>query len=359
MTSQQSRAGPVLVVDDDPQVRRLFQRILSGAGYATLAAESASEAEAILAERDIPLMLVDVGLGGESGIELVRRAGKTNPDTAALVVTGYDDPAVAEAALEFGAYAYMTKPIKEADLVIATMNALRRRELERLQRDEHERLERAVAARTSELQCALERLEAASAELAKSREQALRRLARAVEFRDVATHGHVERMSLYAGRLAERVGIDADTMRMAAALHDVGKIGIPDSILLKPGPLTPEERLQMQDHTLIGHELLNDPGSRLLSLAAEIALTHHERFDGFGYPRRMRGRDIPISGRIAAIADVYEALTTPRVYRDAYSHEEALEMMRPDSGQFEPDLVREFVDMITDGMAPDYTPAPQ
>ncbi len=168
----------------------------------------------------------------------------------------------------------------------------------------------------------------------------------AAELRDTATGAHIERMSRYCALLAKTIGADeprAEVIRLASQMHDVGKIGIADSILLKPGPLTPEERTFMQAHTDIGHRILAGSSSELLQLAATIALTHHERCDGAGYPRGLPGDEIPLEGRIAAIADVFDALTSTRVYRDVIVLDEALGIMADERGaQFDAKLLDAF-----------------
>ena len=157
---------------------------------------------------------------------------------------------------------------------------------------------------------------------------------------------HTERMAIAAAGMAVLHGFDQHMFRVAAALHDVGKLWISDEILCKPGPLSPEERKQMQRHAQIGHDILSSSRSTLLQLAAEIALTHHERWDGQGYPNGLAGGEIPLSGRIATIADVWDALTTDRCYRPAFTHEQALTIMRAQRGRrFDPDLLDRFLAM--------------
>ena len=196
-------------------------------------------------------------------------------------------------------------------------------------------LERAVADRTRRLQSAIEAREAAELETAE-------RLSRAVEFRDEATGRHVARIGALAARLAERAGLRPrvrQRLRTAAVLHDVGKVAIPDAVLLKPGPLTAEERALVETHTVIGHDLLRGSRSPLLQMAADIALTHHERWDGAGYPSGLTGHEIPLEGRIVALVDAYDALTRDRVYRAAFSEEEAREVMAAERGRhFDPEL---------------------
>jgi excisionase family DNA binding protein len=169
--------------------------------------------------------------------------------------------------------------------------------------------------------------------------ETVRRLARAVEHRDMETSAHVERMSCYCGLLAGHAGLDAELMRVASRLHDLGKVAVPDAILLKPGPLTPAERREMERHAELGGRLLAGSGVEFLDLASEIAWTHHERYDGHGYPRGLAGEDIPLSGRIAALADAFDAVSTDRVYRRALPFAEALAVVREERGrQFDPGL---------------------
>jgi PAS domain S-box-containing protein len=180
-----------------------------------------------------------------------------------------------------------------------------------------------------------------------TREETVRRLSRAIEYRDQETGGHTDRMSRYAALLASRLGLDDESIRLASSMHDVGKVALSDSILLKPGKLTPAERQEMEGHAAIGREILAGSGSTLLELAATIAWTHHEKIDGTGYPRGLAGEEIPIEGQIAAIADVFDALTSDRPYRPAFSSDEAMQMMREERGtHFNPHLLDVFLDTI-------------
>jgi len=187
-----------------------------------------------------------------------------------------------------------------------------------------------------------------------SQEEIVRRLARVVEFRDNDTGGHVERMSLYSMLIARELGWSAERcreLRLAAALHDVGKVAVPDAILLKPGRLTPEERTIMQRHCRAGFEMLSGSDSTLLNLAAVIALTHHERYDGIGYPSGLGGEDIPLVGRIVAVADVFDALTSARVYKDAIAVPDAVAIIRDGRGsQFDSEIVDAFLRLHGAGM---------
>jgi hypothetical protein len=206
-----------------------------------------------------------------------------------------------------------------------------------------EALQREIGDRSVELHRALGELEIAQAET-------VRRLSMAVEFRDEDTGAHIERIGRFSTLLSEQVGMDEDfSARMvhAAPLHDVGKVAIPDAILLKPGELTPQERAIVETHAEEGHRLLKGSSSAILDLAATIALSHHEKWDGSGYPRGLRGEAIPIEGRIVAIADVFDALTSDRVYRKAFPVERAVEMMRAErGGHFDPVLLDAFLDVL-------------
>jgi putative two-component system response regulator len=311
------RTEKVLVVDDEAYVRKLLTRILAENGYDTVAAEDATSARELLEGNDIALMLCDLNMPGESGLSLLRHVRLHHPRTAALMVTGVDDPLLAEELLDQGAYGYMTKsPFKATELLTGVANALRRRELELAQRTERKHLE--------------QELEAGVTALTSAREETVKRLAAVVEARDAGTGRHVERMSDICALIAEKLGFDHDRremLREASKLHDVGKVAVPDGILNKPAGLTPEERARMERHAEAGYRLLDGSDSDLLSLAATIARTHHECWDGTGYPWGLRGEEIPLEGRIASVADVFDALTQDRPYRAAYTHQEAIDIM--------------------------------
>ncbi len=204
-------------------------------------------------------------------------------------------------------------------------------------------LEEEIESRTSELKRALSELEIAQAET-------VQRLSMAVEFRDEDTGAHIERIGRFSVLLAEHIGMDAEfceRLKHAAPLHDVGKVAIPDAILLKPGPLTPEERAIVETHAEEGHRLVRGSSSSILDMAATIALSHQEKWDGTGYPRGLKGETIPIEGRIVAVADVFDALTSDRVYRKAFSVEEAVQMMREQRGRhFDPVLLDAFMEVL-------------
>ncbi len=344
--------GYVLVVDDEPEVQRLIARILERHGFRCELAASADEARKLLESRsnNFQLMLCDVNMPGESGLELLSSTLVSHPEVAALMVTGADDPKMAENAIELGAFGYLTKPFRPNELMINIVNALHRRRLEMENRAHREMLENAVDARTAALSKAVLRLQRSEQELRTHQEETVKRLSSMAELRDLETGRHLERMSNYCALIAERFDFNrerVELMRIASPMHDVGKIGIPDNILLKPSTLTAEEREVMQQHTAIGYRILSGSDAELLTLAAVLAWTHHERFDGSGYPRGLHGEKIPLEGRIASVADVFDALTSDRIYRPAFNVEEAVSMMREQRGaHFDPDVLDRFLDAM-------------
>ncbi len=346
----EEKTTSVLVVDDEDAVRRALGRILKGGDYQVTFAADASEARAVLRDGSYDLVLTDVNMPGESGLDLVTHIVQEHPDTATVMITGRDDPKLASAALDLGCYGYVIKPFERNEILIEVMNALRRRSLEIENRNHRERLEEMVRARTSEIWNTVGELERTHKELRLSQEETIHRLSIAAEFKDNETARHVQRMGRYCGLLAEKVGeepVRCEQIRLAALMHDLGKIATPDRILQKPGPLDAEEWAIMKEHSEIGYRILSGSGSVLLDTAAMIALTHHERPDGKGYPRGMVEDEVPIEGRIAAIADVFDAVTSDRVYRKAFSLGEALEIMREGRGdQFDPKLLDIFFDSM-------------
>jgi putative two-component system response regulator len=329
------KGARILVVDDEPAVRRILTRVLTKAGYECVEAGDSDEAKRLVASQDFAMVLSDMNMPGESGMDLVTALLADDPDLATIMVTGLDDTNLANTALETGAYGYIIKPFENNEILINVSNALRRRALEIENHRHREKLEHMVKERTQDLWSAVKELERAQQDLRVSQAETIERLAIAAEYRDDETSRHIHRMSRYCELLVRRTGGDeerAEFVRLASVMHDVGKIGIPDYILLKPGQLTPEEYRIMQQHADIGHRILMDSNSAMLDLAATIALTHHEKMDGTGYPNGLTGDQIPFEGRVAAIADVFDALTTNRVYRKAYTLGEALSFMKEGRG---------------------------
>jgi putative two-component system response regulator len=340
----------ILVVDDEVSICRVLCRLLDRNGYACDAAADADEAMRFLKKDEYALVLTDMDMPGSSGLDLMMQILDEYPNTATVMVTGMDDAKLAEKALEVGAYGYIIKPFERNEILINVSNALRRRGLEIENRNHRLRLEQMVKERTAELWGAIARLERAEKDLSSSREETIQRLAIAAEFRDDETSQHIQRMSRYCSLLAGRAGRDnevCELIRVAALMHDVGKIGIADNILLKPGPLAPDERAIMEQHCEIGYRILAGSKSDLLIAAAEIARTHHERIDGTGYPRGLEGGEIPFEGRVAAIADVFDALTSDRIYKRAFPLGKAIDIMRDDRDlRFDGILLDHFLDVM-------------
>jgi cyclic di-GMP phosphodiesterase len=313
----------ILVVDDDEQGRGVLSRILQGYGYVCHVASDVGQARRVLELMRPDLVLSDVRMPGESGIVLLEYIRAEFPFLPVVLVSGIEGIDVAVGALELGAYGWVNKPFDANQVLIAVANALIRARLERSQ-----------------------------AELHGVTQDTLLALARAIERRDIATAYHIERVSLCATVLAQRLGLpdeECELIREASPMHDVGKVGIPDGILLKPGPVTAAEFDVIKQHVALGHSILSRSEQPLLRLAADVAETHHERWDGSGYLQGLRGEEIPLAGRITAIADTFDALVSRRVYKDPIPLDSALVVIREGRGkQFDPHLVDMFLDCRTD-----------
>ena len=341
----------VLVVDDEHAARAVAGRILQS-HYAVEFAADATEARAKLMGGSVDLLLCDIHLPGESGMELMESLPSRNGDNdvAVVVVTGEDSPALAGRAFDVGAYGYLVKPYRRGDLLITVSNALRRRQLEQQSRAYQRELEQDMIVKSLEAEHVRGLLRRSEESLERSRLETVHKLSLAVEMRDQVTGHHLSRMGAYCEEIARRMHLpdeECDVISLAAQMHDIGKIAIPDQILLKPGPLTKIERTQMKTHAEIGKQILQGSESPILQLAECIAWTHHEKVDGSGYPRGLPGEEIPLHGRIAAIADVYDALTRERPYRQAMSAAEATSMMVEDRGtHFDTDVLDVFMQTV-------------
>ena len=340
-------ARRILVVDDDAAVRDVLVGMLDAAGYEVNGVGSAREARHTLENEEIPLLLSDVSMPGESGLDLIRFALCEHPETATLLISALEDPGIAQVAMDFGAYGYLTKPVRRSAVLIGVMTALRRRDVEARERAARQSLEDNLRLRTSALTEALERLEGAAAQGRVLQAETIHRWALSAEYRDPGIGRHLKRVGHYCALLGEKFGLHAESLELASAMHDVGKIAVPDSVLLKAGPLTADERLVVETHPTVGYEMLCGSSSGLLDLAATIAKTHHEKFDGSGYPCGLSGTEIPLEGRIAAVADVFDALTSDRSYRLAWSHETTIAWMERERGKhFDPDVLSMFLDSM-------------
>jgi putative two-component system response regulator len=337
----------VLIVDDDDVFRRTTARLLAYHGYECIEAVGGSEGRTALADTpDVQAVLCDIQMPGESGIELLRELTTDYHGVAVVMTTAVDDPHTAEVAFEIGAFGYVVKPFHINELLINLASALRRRDLELVRRDHLSALEQTIT-RTKALEGVIAGIDDASSAFPDIDEDMIERLSYAISLGADETGPHIERMSRCSAVLAEVVGftrLTGNDVRLATAFHDVGKIGVPESVLLKPGTLSSDEQWTMQRHTQIGYQLLAGSNSALVGAAADIALCHHEWWDGGGYPRGLRGTEIPEEARIAAINDVFDALTSDRVYRPAISFDEAIGVMTElRSRQFEPRLLDAFL----------------
>lgn len=331
--------GRILIADDDPAVVRLLERLLDKAGYEEVVSTTASgDVVDLYSEMGPDLLLLDLTMPPPTGFEIMERLSEITPAAdyvPILVLTGDLAPNIKRRALASGANDFLTKPFDVTEVLLRIGNLLQTRFLH-LEIQRHNRiLEERVRQRTRNLE--------------EARLDVLARLARAAEFRDDETGEHTRRVGRMAATLGRQLGLsdeEVEELRLTAPLHDVGKIGIPDGILLKAGSLTEAERSLMETHAIIGAELLSDSPWPLLRMAREIALNHHERWDGSGYPHGLAGEDIPITARIVAVADVFDALCHERSYRPAMSEAEALDRIREGSGtHFDPRVVEAFMGM--------------
>lgn len=351
------RAARVLVVDDEAGVRRVLKRLLSAEGYEVLEASSGQEGLELLWSHGADTVLLDVMMPQMDGLEVCRRIRKNSrtAHTPVVFITAAIDRQFRRQARKVGADDFLSKPFDDVELLARVSNTVRMKLYYDGLTRERNRLRDEVNGQTRALDEATDRLERLQADLRVAREETIVRLAKAAEFRDDETAAHLQRMSHYCFLIGHKSGLDEYTcemLRIASPMHDVGKIGIPDHILLKPGRLTPDEYMIMKQHAEIGYQILSGSNSPLVKLAANIAHTHHEKWDGSGYPRGLTGDSIPIEGRIAAVADVFDALTSERPYKKAWPIEEAAGLLRKGRGaHFDPNLVDLFLDSMDEVLA--------
>lgn len=323
----------ILVVDDQELIRVGLLRILQKHGFTCREAGDAQKTLDILDQEHIDLVLCDIKMPGMNGLAMVKAMAHRIPDTSVVMVSSMDSAEMAMECLRHGAYGYVLKPFKTTDILIAVANALRRRMLELDYRDR----EAVLAARVREQ----------TVEIRASREEIAFRLISASEHRDNETGAHVRRIGLYAAEMARRLGWDLEAtecIQAAAPMHDIGKIGVPDRILQKNGPLNEEEWIVMKTHPIMGANILKGSSVPFIQMGARIAACHHERWDGSGYPHGISGTQIPIEARIVGLVDVYDALSSRRVYKRPWNEPEVLGYLNEQSGKhFDPDLVELFL----------------
>ncbi|MEI8395641.1 MAG: HD domain-containing phosphohydrolase [Rhodospirillaceae bacterium] len=333
------RNADILIVDDAPLNVALLESILSSAGYTSVTSQiDPLKVQDMCRQREFDLILLDIQMPYLDGFEVMRQLIELAGDDylPILVLTASTDRATRLRALESGAKDYLTKPFERLEVLHRIRNLLVVRAQYKERKLQSERLEEMVRDRTRELE--------------DTRLEIIHRLSRAGEYRDNETGMHVIRMSKSCEQLALAAGLGkafGELILYASPMHDVGKIGIPDRVLLKPGPLDPDEWALMQRHVEIGLSILGTHTQGLLAMATNIVKHHHERWDGTGYPNRLKGEDIPIEGRIAAICDVFDALTSKRPYKEPWPVFEAVEYLRKNAGShFDPVLVDYFVAIL-------------
>jgi len=336
--STDSAAAQVLIVDDDPSVRKVLATLLSQVGMSSRVAANPKEALILLDKIVFEAVISDLRMGADSGFDLLHQVRKRFPNLPFLMATGVDDVRVGVQAMKDGADDYLLKPF-DIDVVLVSLHrAQQRKLLERELENYRLHLEEMVSLRTREVQAAL-------ADLEHSHSATLEALGSAIDLRDGPTAGHSRRVLLYSLKIAQEIGGLHDQLKnlaMGAWLHDIGKLAIPDSILLKPGALTAEERHVMEGHVEIGFDLVKS--IPFLIDAAEIILAHHERYNGSGYPRGTRGESIPIGGRIFAVADSFDAMTSDRPYRTALPLKTARSVIEVGRGElFDPQIAEAFL----------------
>ena len=331
----------ILVVDDEEPIREIVASMLGTAGYACKQAASGMEALAVLTSgEEFELMLSDLMMADLDGIGLLERTKERYPDMPVVMVTAVHDISVALAAIRNGAYDYLLKPFEREQLLNTVSRALENRRLKVENRTYQTNLESLVKARTDQLQAAMASLE-------RSYDITLEALGDALDLKDRETEGHSKRVTAFTIAIARAMGLPREqinTIARGAFLHDIGKMAIPDKILNKPGKLESDEMNIMREHAYHGYQIVKK--IPFLAEAAEIVYSHQERFDGTGYPRGLKGEQIPLGARIFSIADTFDAITSDRPYRPAQSDKAAREEIEKwKDRQFDPEVVKVFLEM--------------
>ncbi len=329
----------VLVVDDSERSRRLLGALLTSEGYGYCEASNGNTAISMACTHEPDIILLDVMMPDMDGYRVAERLKQKQEtkDIPIIMVTALEDQQSRIRGLAAGAEEFVSKPVNVNELQIRVRNLLRLKQAGDILKEHKQILETQVAKRTEELQTSFV--------------EAIYTLMRAAEYRDDETGAHVKRISYYTKALAEALGMDEtfrETIFYASSMHDIGKIGIPDRILLKPGGFTPEEWEIMQTHTIIGADILEGQTSPYLQMGYDIALSHHERWDGGGYPRGIKDEAIPLPARIMQICDVYDALRSTRPYKPAFDHAKTMKIItqgdgRTESSHFDPDILTVFI----------------
>jgi putative two-component system response regulator len=330
----------ILVADDRPENIELISATLSPMGYTIVKAENGVQALEKIRTLHPDIALLNVFMPELNGIEVCKniKSDEQYSSMPVIMITALNDADSKMKSLSVGADEFLTKPIDRYELIVRVGNLLNVKK-------HIDKLNNKIIEKTKELQKAI-------MELKDSNMTVVYRLSRAVEYIDSDTGDHNIRVSKYVMSIADAMGLtkqEVEEQSIASSLHDIGKIGVPSSILLKPSSLTPEEFEQVKKHPQIGSDILNNSGSKLLDMAGQIALTHHERMDGTGYPQGLKADGIPLAGRITAVADVFDSMTIKRPYRDAIPVDQTVEYIKSNAGtQFDPQITDAFMKHLKD-----------
>lgn len=340
----------ILVIDDSRLERKMLNGFLAFLGYEVIEDDGSQDTIELVRKLKPDLIILDLILEDKDGTDIcyALKADEEIRLIPVVMITGYADKQARLRGIEAGAEDFLIKPIDRGELAARVRSLLRVKEYYEYakKKEYYNALERQVKKQTRQLEIALTELKDNNRSLTKAHLDTMYRLSVAAEYRDEDTAGHIRRISHYSSEIARQLGLPTnvvDDIYHASPLHDVGKIGVPDHILLRPGELSQEEWQVMKSHTVIGGRILEGSKSELMQMAEQIAVSHHERFDGSGYPYGLKGDEIPLAGKIVALADVFDALTSKRIYKPVYSNEYALDYIKKSSGKhFDPEIANAF-----------------